>query len=181
MSISFKNIINIAFTFFLLVSCNTTRKASKKKDNKNNAEMLTSKEIQEKYAKLLDVSPQAISNKPLYELIDDWYGTKYQYAGKSKDGIDCSAFVSVIFKNIYKKELSGSSANIFNQCVKVDTAHLKQGDLVFFKIDGDKISHVGVYLDNKRFVHASTKAGVRIDSLEQEYYKKIFYSGGRIK
>ena len=52
---------------------------------------------------------------------------------------------------------------------------------MFFKIESDKVSHIGVYLQNNKFVHASTKKGIHIDDLDEPYYKKYFYKGGRIK
>jgi lipoprotein Spr len=54
------------------------------------------------------------------------------------------------------------------------------GDLVFFKIKKNRISHVGVYLGNNKFAHSAVKGGVRIDSLDTPYYKKTFYKGGRL-
>ena len=63
----------------------------------------------------------------------------------------------------------------------VSKSNLEEGDLLFFKIDGDKISHIGVYLQNNKFVHATTKKGVMIDDLDEAYYKKYYYKAGRLK
>ena len=100
---------------------------------------------------------------------------------KNKNGIDCSNFTSTLYSNVYSKPLTGSSSSIFNQCKVISKNNLEEGDLVFFKIDGDNISHIGVYLQNNKFVHATTKKGVMIDDLDEEYYKKYYYKGGRIK
>ena len=139
------------------------------------------KTIEEKYAQLLRVDKENISNKKLYSFIDDWYGTPYLYGGKTKRGIDCSGFTIILYKEVFEKELSGSSASLYNQSEKISKAELKEGDLVFFKIDSKEISHIGIYLQNNKFVHATTKAGVMIDDLNEEYYKKYFEGGGRIK
>lgn len=64
---------------------------------------------------------------------------------------------------------------------KVPKEELKDGDIVFFKINGNKISHVGIYIGDNKFIHASTKRGVVINDLNEVYYKKYFYTGGRIK
>ncbi|MGZ6519803.1 MAG: C40 family peptidase, partial [Bacteroidia bacterium] len=72
-------------------------------------------------------------------------------------------------------------SSIFTQCKVVSKNNLEEGDLVFFKIDGDNISHIGVYLQNNKFVHATTKKGVMVDDLDEDYYKKYYYKGGRIK
>ncbi|TAL59318.1 MAG: glycoside hydrolase [Bacteroidetes bacterium] len=137
--------------------------------------------IEEKYSILLGVNQNNISNKKLYSFIDDWYGVPYRFGGKTKKGVDCSGFSSVLFREIYGKELSGSSLSLYNQCRLIPKGELQEGDLVFFKIDSKEISHVGVYLQNNKFVHATTKAGVMIDGMEEEYYRKYFFGAGRLK
>ena len=70
---------------------------------------------------------------------------------------------------------------------KISEKELKEGDLVFFTINSKpnakegQVSHMGIYLQNNKFVHATTKAGVMINDLDEEYYKKYFEGGGRIK
>jgi lipoprotein Spr len=128
----------------------------------------------------MGVSPEDIKNVKLYKFIDDWFGAPYQYGGKSKTGVDCSGFVSQLYANVYGQTLSGSSASIHKASDKVSKKNLQEGDLVFFKISSDQVSHIGVYLQNNRFVHASTKRGVVINSLQEEYYTKYYFSGGRI-
>ena len=58
---------------------------------------------------------------------------------------------------------------------------LRTGDLVFFKINNDKISHVGIYLKNNKFIHASSYRGVTVNDLDESYYKKYYYASGRVK
>ena len=77
--------------------------------------------------------------------------------------------------------MSGSSAEIFKACSPVDRGRLQEGDLVFFKINSSQISHVGVYLANENFVHATLQSGVIISSLNEAYYSKYFFKGGRLK
>ena len=122
-----------------------------------------------------------ITNVALYKFIDEWYGVPYLYGGKTKSGVDCSGFASILYSTIYKKNISGSAASIFNACKAVSEKDLEEGDLVFFKINSDKISHVGVYLKNHHFVHASTHKGIVISSLEEDYYKKYFFKGGKLQ
>ncbi len=139
------------------------------------------KTTEEKYAQLLRVNKEDIANKKLYSFIDDWYGVPYKYAGKTKRGIDCSGFTSVLFKEVFARDLSGPSSALYEQCEKIPRSELKEGDLVFFKIDSKEISHIGIYLQNNKFVHATTKAGVMIDDLDEDYYRKYFEGGGKIK
>jgi len=139
-----------------------------------------SKSIEKKYARLLEVSKEDIANKKLFLFIDEWYGTPYKYGGKTKKGTDCSGFTGAAFKEVYGKELAGSSLSMYNQCRRIPKEELREGDLVFFKIGSKEVSHVGIYLQNNKFVHATTKAGVMIDDLDEDYYKKYFFNGGRI-
>jgi murein DD-endopeptidase / murein LD-carboxypeptidase len=139
------------------------------------------KKIDEKYSRLLEVKKESLTNKKLYSFIENWYGIHYQYGGKNKNGIDCSGFVQILFKEVYGKIVSGSTKDIYSQCTHVLQNQLREGDLVFFKIDSRDVSHVGIYLQNDKFVHASTKAGVMIDCLNEEYYKKYFAGGGLLK
>ncbi len=159
-------------------SCKSHKDAS---SNSSNSNVPKSKKVKEKYATLLNIEEDKIENIKLYSFIDEWYGVPYKYGGKTKSGIDCSNFTSTLYSNIYNKSLTGSSSSIFDQCKTISKSNLEEGDLVFFKIDGDKISHIGVYLQNNKFVHATTKKGVMIDDLDEAYYKKYFYKAGRLK
>lgn len=156
----------IAFT---ATSCATRKSATAK----------TYKSLEEKYAQQLGVSKESISNKTLYSFINEWEGVRYEYGGKTKKGVDCSGFASILYKEVFGREISGSSRSIYDQCSKLPENELKEGDLVFFAIESKDVSHVGIYLQNNKFVHATTKAGVRIDDLHSEYYKKYFSGGGR--
>src|ERR1051326_6358659 len=104
--------------------------------------------IEEKYARLLGVDKNKITNKKLYAFVDEWYGVKYKYAGDSKKGIDCSGLASLLEKNVYGKEISGPACSIYNSCEKISKNKLQEGDLVFFIITSKpgavkgKISHM---------------------------------------
>jgi lipoprotein Spr len=137
--------------------------------------------IEEKYSHLLGVDEENISNTKLYSFIDDWYGVPYKYAGNTKKGVDCSGFTIILYKEVFGKVISGTSASLYNQSKKLSKEDLHEGDLVFFKIDSKEVSHIGIYLQNNKFVHATTKAGVMIDDLNEEYYRKYFTGGGKIE
>ena len=139
------------------------------------------KKIKEKYAQAMGVDAHDIKNVKLYAFIDDWYGTPYKYGGKSKSGIDCSDFVSTLQVQVYDKKIFPPAASMYQKCHNISRKDLKEGDLVFFKIESDKVSHVGVYLQNGCFVHASKSKGVMISRLDENYYKKYFFKGGRVE
>ena len=123
------------------------------------------------YAKILDVSEQTLSNKNLYTLITNWYGTPYRFGGQSHQGVDCSGFTNILYREIYGLQLPRSSKDIAKNIKRKYTKNLEEGDLVFFSFGKSKeINHVGVYLHNNKFVHASTSKGVIISDLTEPWY-----------
>ncbi len=139
------------------------------------------KALKTKYAALLAVSEKEVTNLKLYRFIDEWYAVPYKYGGKAKTGVDCSGFTTILLRDVFGIELVGSANSMYEDCENISEKNLQEGDLVFFKINSKKVSHVGVYLQNRRFVHASTKRGIVINNLDENYYKKYFFKGGRPK
>jgi len=123
------------------------------------------------------------TNPELYYEIFRWYRTCYRWGGNNDKGIDCSHFVNMLYEKIYGKTIGSSAPAIFAVCriVKKGLSDAQEGDLLFFKIKKGQISHVGIYLQNGRFAHASTHAGVIISSMEEAYYKKRFFKVGRLE
>lgn len=136
-------------------------------------------ELQFKYAILLDENVESLNNLVLLEFIEEWFGTRYQYGGSSKSGIDCSAFTCALENNVYGKIIPRTSREQFDQSQKIPAESLQPGDLVFFNTRGG-VSHVGIYVANNKFVHASTSYGVTISDLNEEYYKRRFVGAGRL-
>jgi lipoprotein Spr len=165
--------------FFLLLigffSCNSQKHTTSSDVSKADVA------LKKKYATLLGVDEKSVTNLSLYRFIDEWYATPYKYGGKTKDGIDCSGLVSVLYAKVYNKTVAGSAESIYKACEVVAQKNLQEGDLVFFKINSDKVSHVGIYLQNRHFVHASSHHGVIINSLDEAYYVKYYFKGGRLK
>lgn len=121
-------------------------------------------------------------NPKLYSAIDSWYGTPYQYGGCTTTGVDCSCFVGNIFKSVYGVTLHRTANDIQKDMSKfISRDDLREGDVLFFTNSNGKVSHVGIYLKDDLFVHSSTSNGVSISSLENSYWKKHFYKGGRHK
>jgi cell wall-associated NlpC family hydrolase len=134
--------------------------------------------IVDKYAEILQAPKSDIKNVKLYSFIDDWYGSIYKYGGLSKSGVDCSGFCNVLYSEVYNKQIQRTTSQLSKKINKTSKSNLKEGDLVFFNISKKKNSHVGVYLKNNRFVHASSSKGVIISSLDNPYYKKTYNKGG---
>lgn len=123
-------------------------------------------------------------NLGLYAFVADWLGTPYRFGSMSKRGTDCSGFVYNLYQKVYEGGFSRSSAaDIMGETKRVNKKELREGDLVFFNIRnrrGGRASHVGVYLKDGRFVHASTRYGVIISRLSEPYYKRTYLGAGRV-
>ena len=135
--------------------------------------------LQFKYAQLLDVEVESITNRALFASIEKWWSTRYRYGGANEKGIDCSAYTGTIVHEVYGLVLARTARDQYANCIKLEKEQLQQGDLVFFNTRGG-ISHVGLYLGNGYFTHASTSIGVTISNLSETYWNKKFVKGGRI-
>ena len=122
------------------------------------------------------------SNIKLYNEVYTWFGVPYRYGGRSKAGTDCSGFATQIYKIVYNKIISGSANDIYQKLKHIEKSGLKEGDLVFFKINRYRISHVGIYLSNNKFIHATSWGkSVTISDLKETYYSRYYFSAGRIE
>ena len=101
----------------------------------------------------------------------------YRFGGKHPEaGLDCSGMVSYIFGQAADVRVQGSAADIARQGQEIERNQLRAGDLVFFNTLNRPFSHVGIYIGERRFVHApSTNGKVRIDSLDNRYYAQRYH------
>lgn len=134
--------------------------------------------LQFKYAMMMDVDVESLKNISLLGFIDDWFGTRYRLGGTTKRGIDCSALTGSLLMAVYGFAVPRTARQQYKATDHIDKENLKEGDLVFFNTHGG-VSHVGLYLENNYFVHASSTQGVTISCLEDPYYAKRFICGGR--
>ena len=112
------------------------------------------------------------------DFYSEWKDVKYKMGGNSKSGIDCSAFTQKIYKEKFGVELPRTTLTQVNMGEEVKKSDLKPGDLVFFKTSKtDK--HVGVYVGNNNFLHASIR-GIQFTSMDKPFYKKNYWTSRRI-
>jgi murein DD-endopeptidase / murein LD-carboxypeptidase len=127
--------------------------------------------LQFKFSLLLNTEVELIKNITLFNLIDEWLGTPYRYGGSTKKGIDCSAFVQLMYAGLFGVTLPRTAREQFGATEKISKKELQEGDLIFFNTRGG-VSHVGFYLQNNKFVHAASSGGVMISDLDEEYWDK---------
>ncbi|MFT4827306.1 MAG: lipoprotein Spr [Bacteroidia bacterium] len=125
----------------------------------------------------IPANPEA--NLELLMFTLDWQGTPYCYGGNTKKCTDCSGFTSNAYNKVYNKIIPRVSREIYNNSMPIDKRSLYEGDLVFFATGGGKrITHVGIYLWDGYFAHASSSKGVMVSNLRQGYYRKTYVGGG---
>jgi lipoprotein Spr len=118
----------------------------------------------------------------LQTAVNGWLGVPYLYGGESKKGVDCSALTQNIFVEAYGSQLPRTAKLQLKMGNKISPALLKKGDLVFFQNSrGVFIDHVGIYLGNDKFVHASRQKGVIISRFSSAYYQKRFIQARRVR
>jgi len=123
-------------------------------------------------------------NHELYNTVAQWLGTPYRRGQSSIRGTDCSGFVMNVYRSVYGKNLSRSSADMLRiNCKSIPRQSLREGDLVFFSTNRNsrRVTHVGIYLKNSMFVHSSTSRGVIISNLDEPYYRQRWISGGVVR
>lgn len=109
-------------------------------------------------------------------------GVSYRFGGNSPtQGLDCSGFMQYIFRQTMGITLPRSSAAMAEVGTHVERANLRPGDLVFFRTSGNRISHVGMYIGNDRFIHApSTGKNIEITSMNSRYWGSKYATARRI-
>lgn len=120
-------------------------------------------------------------NAALYEAVNSWLGVPYRYGGTDRNGIDCSAFVGRIYKDVYGITLHRTANDMLSDVRLIGHNQLKEGDILFFTNSNGKVSHVGIYLKDGLFAHSSTSNGVSVSRVDDIYWSKHFYKGGRVK
>lgn len=157
----------------------------------NSSESNIDNNLKIKYGAILNTDPNQIQNKKLYEFIDQWMGTTYLLGGETRDGIDCSSFTQRFYIKVYDMYIERTAEKQFKSKLTdkfQGKEYLQEGDLIFFKGSGElsnTISHVGIYLQNNKFVHATAytrdtgSKGVKISDLTDSFWVQRFVAGGR--
>ncbi|MBE9535956.1 MAG: C40 family peptidase [Proteobacteria bacterium] len=138
--------------------------------------------VEEKERKELEKVAKRIVKKPeLLATVKGWLGTPYRYGGNSRKAVDCSAFTMNVYSQAYSRKIPRTSNQQYTRYGRssVKKRDRKEGDLIYFKTlyNGKPVSHVGIWLDEDRFVHASSSKGVVISNLSRDRYWSKRYVG----
>ncbi|MDE5870233.1 MAG: C40 family peptidase [Muribaculaceae bacterium] len=154
----------------LLVSCHTS-KSNKTPDYRKKEETV------------IHIQGKNKRGKKVVEEALEWIGTPYQYAKAEKGaGTDCSGLVMMSYLEATGLKLPRNSAKQAEFCKKISSSDVQIGDLCFFATgkDPNRISHVGIMIDNETFIHASSKKGVITTKINSPYYVRTFIQFGRV-
>lgn len=108
-----------------------------------------------------------------------WQGTPYKLGGHDMKGVDCSAFTKITYRQLFSIHLPRTTAGQAYYGERIKPAHLTPGDLVLFRTDGEKQRHVGIYVEDGIFLHASTSKGVTLSRLNNPYWKEHYWKAIR--
>lgn len=125
--------------------------------------------------------PEAASAKSADQVINigkKYMGIKYRYGGTTPAGFDCSGYTQYVFREA-GVSIPRTTGSQFGTGQAVAKSNLKTGDLVFFNTSGRGVSHVGIFIQGGKFIHASTSQGVTITALNDPYYWGSRYIGAR--
>lgn len=114
----------------------------------------------------------------LYDQYNNWRGVRYREGGLSKNGVDCSGYVHLTYKQRLNRTIPRSTELLAKSGSEVSSLKMRPGDLVFFKT-GWKTNHVGIYLKNGKFMHASSSRGVMISEIHNPYWSDAFWMARR--
>ncbi|MCA9470610.1 MAG: NlpC/P60 family protein [Nitrospirales bacterium] len=129
---------------------------------------------------VVSLSDEEAVKQSLYDQLKEWKAVDYDYGGLSKNGIDCSGFVYLTYRSHFGIELPRTSTDQANVGQPVVQRQLQAGDLVFFTIN-PHTRHVGIYVEGRKFLHASKSSGVRLSSLDNTYWAKKYWKAKRVE
>jgi probable lipoprotein NlpC len=119
------------------------------------------------------------SEQVLRAEIQPWLGTPHRMGGMNRRGIDCSGLVVVLYDDLFNLRLPRTTTALMRSGRRVEKTQLAAGDLLFFK-PRSKVHHVGIYLGQGEFVHASTSYGVMVSRINDEFWRRCYLTGRRL-
>lgn len=126
-------------------------------------------------------SAGTVSESRLHQIVDSYIGVPYRWGGTTRKGFDCSGFVRAVYRDLTNTTLPRTSHDMSKMGTLISKNQLKAGDLVFFRNGiSRKINHVGIYVGNGRFAHASSKRGVTYSTLGSSFFSRKYVLARRL-
>ncbi|MDZ7315711.1 MAG: C40 family peptidase [candidate division KSB1 bacterium] len=116
----------------------------------------------------------------LKQEIRRYYQVPYRWGGSTEEGMDCSGFVSTLYRNALGVSLPRTVVDLYAYCLPIPSRALQFGDLVFFGEKG-RPTHVGLYLQKGYFIDAGRQKGVALNKLSDSYYRRRYMGAGRVR
>lgn len=110
---------------------------------------------------------------------DEWEGTPYVLGGNGINGVDCSSFTQIVFRDFFGEDLPRNTRDQLQQGKGIRRKSIRPGDLIFFRT-GRGVLHVGIAMEDGDFMHASTSSGVMISNLSERYWAARYLGARRI-
>jgi lipoprotein Spr len=129
---------------------------------------------------LSDISRERSLRLGFMKQYQKWRGTRYHYGGNTPAGVDCSALMQHFFRDVASLRLPRTTGEQIRRGVSISRSELRIGDLVFFN-SGPQNRHVGVYIGDNEFIHASSTKGVTISKLDNQHWDSRFMAARRVK
>lgn len=175
-----RHIIIMLAALTLMASCGSSRKASSVRPSDKNI-VVKDRHKPERH----NGEPGFDVNRSLAERIvksaRQWLGTPYRYGGQDRKGTDCSGMTMSLFRDVAGVAIPRNSGAQYEYCVSIGHEDLQPGDLVSFSgSKGGAVSHVGLYVGDRRMIHASGSRGVMESSLDEAYWLTHYYGSGRV-
>ena len=173
-----KNFILIMAILFIILAGCAPRYMERKPSPRKQSNIV--RESQDRLQKIRREN-RNVEYSRLLQQIGFYLGTPYKYGGDSRRGMDCSGFVRRMFRESFRLKLPHNAAQLYLNSTRVTSVELETGDLVFFSTNNSgAVNHVGIYLLDNYFAHASESYGVIISKLSERYYRSRYIGGGRI-
>lgn len=174
----FSLLLAIAFSMMSLSSCRSAKKADSSYYDTQIENVKRGRHKKDKAG--IEGSK---TGKKIVKEAEGWLGTPYGY-GRAEKGVacDCSGMVVTVYEKVTGIKLPRNSAQQKEFCKELKKKDVRVGDLCFFATgkDEDKVSHVGIMVDENNFIHASASKGVVVSDITQPYYVRTFKGYGRV-
>jgi len=171
-------LVSVLLVILFVLGCQPSTRYSGAPPNPRTAGGLGYPEPEEDYGPRVEES--AVEQSRLDKIIRSYLGVKYRLGGSGKLGMDCSGLVYAVYRDYNNTHLPPNTRKLYGQLPRVKYRELTFGDLVFFSLQGKHVSHVGIYIGDGRFVHASRSRGVVISSLDESYYRESYAGACRV-